>query len=653
MKLKKFFLWTLAATMAVSGPVFVTSCTNDDNPTVIEDEDEPYVPQQQTIVPLNTPAYVSDISEADYSKTVNALFPLRGSLDKVDIAVVTPAELGTYDGQLYDLYQRGGLIVIARPDGSNYKKFVEQYGLKYKMPETDSLDVFAFAFNKNQRFYCIYDYKYPDGEPKDKSYYVQLFNSFGEWVRENYESPAYETRALRRANSVDDNPLTPHVNTSSPDESYYLYWPTHVWQKVASSPGTQMFVNGDQNNHYVWDNGGYGGIRVATNVWYFYSYSDDQNIGGDYYLIQSSVTAENSGLWRPNYFWHGKGSGAKPKIFVIGYFMTKMDVDYRMCDWVEPQFPNTGELGNPSPGTTIRQTAYTHGFSWGLSGSISAGYSAGTNGQSATTNASITGSFGWNIQYSKSKQETYSDFNLYNKSDGSKGYVTYSYQIYNFNPSRDWDKQKVQSADNGYPAISWSNMYTYTSWLWRVPKGTHGDKGQHTVADGSDTEFDVQVTVVPKYGTNHWWRGQGGYHFFDDNWPNSDIYSTYESLVATLHLSHPIRIPFGELQFQNGHTHDVVMDRITLWDNDANPSTDACLDSIEGAYGPGKNIKWGLVEGKKYKVRYELKNTSDPDTIKVIGFYERRDISIHSGEDEKSGTTIISTTDSQAVKIGQ
>ena len=41
MKLKKFFLWTLAATMAVSGPVFVTSCTdNNDNPVSTENDDE-------------------------------------------------------------------------------------------------------------------------------------------------------------------------------------------------------------------------------------------------------------------------------------------------------------------------------------------------------------------------------------------------------------------------------------------------------------------------------------------------------------------------------------------------------------------------------------------------------------------------------------
>ena len=41
MKLKKIFLWTLAATMAVSGPVFVTSCTdNNDNPVSTENDDE-------------------------------------------------------------------------------------------------------------------------------------------------------------------------------------------------------------------------------------------------------------------------------------------------------------------------------------------------------------------------------------------------------------------------------------------------------------------------------------------------------------------------------------------------------------------------------------------------------------------------------------
>jgi len=630
MKLKKFFLWTLAATMAVSGPVFLTSCTNDDNSTEIVDEDEPYVPHQQTILPVNKPAYVSDISEADYSKTVNALFPLRGSLDKVDIAVVTPAELGTYDGQLYDLYQRGGLIVIARPDGSNYKKFVEQYGLEYKLPEVDSLDVFAFAFNKDHRYYCVYDYKEVDGQQKDKSYYVQLFNTFGKWVKENYESPSNGTRALRRANSG-DNPLTPKVNTGIPDESFDLYFTTHLWNTVTNHHNQRFVAGGDNNSPY--DCGGYGGIHVTTNVWYFYSYSDNKDIGGDYYLIESSVTAENSGLWTPKYYYHGA-----EKVFVIGYFMTKMDVDYKLCDGVHPKFPNTGDLGNPSPGTTIGTGHYTHGFSWGLSGSLSAQQSVGDN-----TSFMFGGSFGFSLQFSKSQGYDFSDFNIINQSNGSEGSVKYSYQIYNFNPSRDWDKQKEQKEGNGYPAISWSNMDTRASWLWRVPKGTHG---QRTVENGSDSKFDVQVHVLPKYGTNHWWRAQTG-HFFDDDWNVN-----YYQFSATLHLSHPIRIPFGELAIKNGYTivDQVAMGEIRVWDNDSVPSKDNCVDSIPSTYSPGEIIKLGLVAGKKYKVRYKLFDTSFKPR-RELGLYEYRDIDIHSGEDEESSKTEISILDSKATLV--
>ena len=433
MRTKRLFRWALAAALVTCLPLCTTSCTNH---AAVEDEDKPYVSDEETILPVNMPAYVSAISEADYSKTVNALFPMRGSMDQAQIAVVTPSEIGTYNGQLYDLYQRGGLIVIARPDGSNYKTFVELYGLEYKLPEMDNLDVFAFAFNKDKRYYCIYDYKYEEGEPKDKSYYIQLFNSFGEWVNENYRTPASKARALTSADSS-GNPFSLSVNTDYPDESYYLYWPTHVWRKVAKDHrGGQWFVNGDQDNNNVWDNGGYGGIRVATNVWYFYSFSDDANISGDYYLIQSSVTAENKGLWRPKYYYHGW-----EKVFVIGYFMTKMDVDYRLCDWVEPQFPNTGDLGNPSPGTTIGQINYDHGFTWGLNGSVSAGSSAAeketpNSGTAVSSGNSLSGSFGFSIQFSKTEQESCDDITIMNDSNGGKGYVSYSYQISNFQKKR-------------------------------------------------------------------------------------------------------------------------------------------------------------------------------------------------------------------------
>ena len=642
MKTKRLFRWALAAALVTCLPLCTTSCTNH---AAVEDEDKPYVSDEETILPVNMPAYVSAISEADYSKTVNALFPMRGSMDQAQIAVVTPSEIGTYNGQLYDLYQRGGLIVIARPDGSNYKTFVELYGLEYKLPEMDNLDVFAFAFNKDKRYYCIYDYKYEEDEPKDKSYYIQLFNSFGEWVNENYRTPASKARALTSADSS-GNPFSLSVNTDYPDESYYLYWPTHVWRKVAKDHrGGQWFVNGDQDNNNVWDNGGYGGIRVATNVWYFYSFSDNANISGDYYLIQSSVTAENKGLWRPKYYYHGW-----EKVFVIGYFMTKMDVDYRLCDWVEPQFPNTGGLGNPSPGTTIGQTVYSHGFSWGLNGSVSVSTSKGVTPQGPSASESLTGTVGFNVQFSKSEQEKYSDINIMNDSDGSKGYVTYSYQVCNFHPGTNWDKEKERLKGNGYPVVSWSNMDTHTSWLWRVPKGTHGDKGQHIVQERSDSHFDIQVTVVPKYGTNHWWRAQAGKHFFDDDWPNSDIHNTYESLVAKIHLSHPVRVPFGELAIKNGYTRDIVMRNVKVWDKTANVLTGTPLVTIPGTYSPGEIAKSLLTANYDYKVSYELLDTSSQEE-EVIGLYEYDNITIHKGSDENSATTEISILDEKNKKI--
>ena len=464
-------------------------------------------------------------------------------------------------------------------------------------------------------------------------------------MNENYRTPASKARALTSADSS-GNPFSISVNTELPDESYYLYWPTHVWRKVAKDHrGGQWFVNGDQDNNNVWDNGGYGGIRVATNVWYFYSFSKNANFSGDYYLIQSSVTAENKGLWRPKYYYHGW-----EKVFVIGYFMTKMDVDYRLCDWVEPQFPNTGDLGNPSPGTTIGQTVYSHGFSWGLNGSVSVSTSKGVTPQGPSASESLTGTVGFNVQFSKSEQEKYSDINIMNDSDGSKGYVTYSYQVCNFHPGTNWDKEKERLKGNGYPVVSWSNMDTHTSWLWRVPKGTHGDKGQHIVQDGSDTEFDIQVTVVPKYGTNHWWRAQAGKHFFDDDWPNSDIYNTYESLVAKIHLSHPIRIPFGGLAIKNGYTHDIVMRNIKVWDKNANVLQGTPLMTIPSTYSPGETVKIVLEADREYKVSYELLDTSS-QTEELIGLYEYSGINIHKGEDENSATTIISILDGHAKKI--
>ena len=194
-------------------------------------------------------------------------------------------------------------------------------------------------------------------------------------------------------------------------------------------------------------------------------------------------------------------------------------------------------------------------------------------------------------------------------------------------------------------------MDTFTSWLWRVPKGTHGDKNQHTVADGSDTSFDIEFSVIPKYGANHCWRAQTR-HFFADDFPNSDAYNTHERLVAQIHLSHPNRTPFGALAIKNGYTiiDQVVMSEITVWKNDADTSKDKCLDSIPSTYSPGEIVKFALVANQKYKVRYRLFYTSVKPK-RDLGLYEYSDIEIHSGEDEKSSTTEISVLDNKATLV--
>ena len=189
-------------------------------------------------------------------------------------------------------------------------------------------------------------------------------------------------------------------------------------------------------------------------------------------------------------------------------------------------------------------------------------------------------------------------------------------------------------------------MDTYASWLWRVPKGTHGDKGQYTVENGSESKFNVKVSIVPKFGTNHWWRAQTG-HFFDD-----DYSTTSSTLSAQIHLSNPNRTPFGALAIKNGYTiiDQVVMSEITVWENDADTSKDKCLDSIPSTYSPGEIVKFALVANQKYKVRYRLFDTSVKPK-RDLGLYEYSDIEIHSGEDEKSSTTEISILDSKATLV--
>ena len=629
MKSKKLFQWMMAATLTVALPMCLFSCTdNVDNPAsselVDEDGDSIYVAPKKPLVPVTLPAYVSQMSETNYSRAVNALFPNRASLDDAMVAFVTPAEVGSYGGKLIDLYKRGGLIIIARPDGTNYKAFVEHYGLEDKLPaEQDLLSILTFAFNNKHRFYTVYDAKEEQKADReiDEQFYIDRFNFFTKWVSEQYEEQNARTRSGDGYNSGLDN-----VNPNSPDQQFNIDFPVHLYHQVTDYHSKWHVARGNSKNDNK-DVGKDGNIHLCTNVWYYYVNESDANNKGDYYLVESTVTAENGNTWQPKTYKH-----IAEKVYVVGYFMTELHTKFTLTDGsknIEPTF-----YGGPNPSTTQGSGTSSTGFSWGLNGGISAGLEGGMENGNAVVKGTLGIDFGFNVGWSNEQSYTIGDLSAGNVSENKYGIVAYNYTVNNFMPKADWDKS---CKGVGYPEICRTNLTTSSSWIWKVPAGTNG------VKDKKSTTFKIKADITPLYGCIHWWRGQAGVLHKSMEYANNNG----KTSSTTLSLSSPLRTPFGVLALKNGATgnqsNNEMIRNIKIYKDGDEKNVYA---TIPNTYGPDETARIKLPVGK-YVVKFEVINS---ETMATLGNYKYKDVVINSGKREDLASTRISTKDTNVIK---
>ena len=622
---KKLFQWAVAAAIAVALPMCVTSCTDKyDNPVEGDGEIEYLNPQQEaSIAPCNVSAtFISDMSSGKYGRVVNAMFPQRASIDEADIAVVTSAEIGTFDGKLFGVYERGGTIVIIKPDGRHYEEFAEYYGLEKKMSEVEFGEILAFAFNKAHRYYTLYDDT--DEESHDEQYYVRKLNSLSEWLTELHQ-PA-PTRSMYAANAVQtrsDGDQTFSIDT--PDEIATYNIPVHMVYEIMK----QASSYGD--GHERW-----GSIDVKLSVWYAYGNSGNETINqGDYYFVKCDVTAHNADVWLPYKKKHGGVFS-----YIIGYFMRQMQVCATLQNPDQENECLNNFYSDPKPHTSEGSTTYVHTDGWSVGGGITAsgGYSQG--GEKAGWHGELALSFSFNHSWSYSEQKTVKD--VFTQNNSNNGQVDMNYIFGNLNQTGEKHFDKIEQY---YSDVCRSNAVLTSSWAWKVPIGKWG------VQDNSNKSFRIHLKFFPKYGTDHW-KGVSSSKFHRDTWTNQSTYQNSGYSEFDFNLSSPNRTPYGILAIKNGAatTQSTVLSDIKIWENDADTSITNPY-TISSTYSPGEKATITLEAGKKYKIKYKLIDTSkqnDSGDYVSLGNYMYKDVEIKTGKDETSATTEISTADGKA-----
>ena len=141
----------------------LTACTDNSNPVINPEDSEAdgttvfsqEEPDYSSAI-IDAPVFISTSLKAEVREGLQTFLTNPTSLADAEVAVVRDEDVGTYDGELLALYQRGGFIVVAQPVGEHYQAFAAKYGLPNVLPSVASQDVLLYATSKKREHYILY-----------------------------------------------------------------------------------------------------------------------------------------------------------------------------------------------------------------------------------------------------------------------------------------------------------------------------------------------------------------------------------------------------------------------------------------------------------------------------------------------------------------
>lgn len=111
---------TRLSILLLSALLGLAACSTDDNPDNNPEttDTSAYSEPDYNAVKCDVPVFVSASIKTEVRTALESYLTSITSLDEAEVAVVKGEDIGTYEGRLMDLYERGGLVVVARPRAS-------------------------------------------------------------------------------------------------------------------------------------------------------------------------------------------------------------------------------------------------------------------------------------------------------------------------------------------------------------------------------------------------------------------------------------------------------------------------------------------------------------------------------------------------------
>lgn len=436
-------------------------------------------------------------------------------INEAEIVFVLGKSAFANSDALLEAYKRGAFIAVVAPNLDELEGWCNDNNIPFVADVDDKL--MLYAFNNVARFYTLD--ALPESVQTDD--YSPMANSFVSWITRHKMSRSMNTddikamftsQSITHAFNIGLEEEIAHVALSKPD----------VLEK-------------------------YSTIDVSCNIYPLHAFNvPPVSAEGDYYAVESEVTAHNSNMY--NGKWTSMHGGVHARL--CGYYMSSLKITSTLMTQDGVKVPDLvfPAGASPKPETTVNSTSYTESLTWSFNATIS-------GAASTVTGLTATANIGASVQVGNSETRNISDVNILKNS--TNGVVEYTYEIKNLPTSAGLEK------DPSIPEVCRADFSMYSSWVWYVPNAK----------DKSEGEYKISIAIVPKYMAYHWYSSQADY---------ADYEFDAGSSASTINLIAPSRIPTGQLTLTNtSKTHQYVRDiKVCKTENAGNDKPDYSFDGV-------------------------------------------------------------------------
>ena len=621
----------------------LTACSDKDSPVVNTEDDDtanvvsPDEPDYSSVI-TDTPAFISSSIRAEVIEGLQNFMTNTTSLDQAEIAIVKDDDIGTYDGELLALYQRGGFIIVAEPDGTRFREFASKNGISDALPFDASQDVLLYATSKKREHYVLYSANPFDPEEiqdpivlaqleqDGKSYYKRRIFEMCRWLK---EQRAAKSRTRGETQFVTQ--FDPRVLIDKCDLIINNF-PVSMNHEVADRKTSKA--------DYI---SATGSVEVRYTIYSAYVFEGGRQ-PGDYYIVRTDATVRNGSAFSTFKKKHGLITH-----WGAGYYMKQFDLSSALIDpspyianasddprTVEEKFHKQQEIkkqmlqsgkvysdvvvpglyfrADPSPATTIGSTLYTSGIDVELNGSLSAG-------------TETLGAFGFSAGYNSSESVEISDITIKVNTDGESHAVSNSYitrEIGKFKTPDGHDEKDVEAL---IPLVARSDFNATSTWCWTVPIGD-------AVYDSSTAGFMLATRFDYNYASY--------VHSSDDMFYPNGYHKDFHAInYSTTMMPRPNRMPFGVIALQNNEELSIY--NIKIWVQDEHAGEGAPLYEIEGGYGPGDDALCAVPVGTYYlEFSTKYKKVDNPNII-IESRWKISNIKVKNNPEQDAATTKVSS----------